>query len=239
MSELTIVIPAKNEEVLLPRLLASLKRQDYARMPETRILLADAGSIDNTVGVALEFSQDLDISVIKGGLPPVGRNNGAREAQSRYLLFIDADIELADPALIRRAVDLMHRKGLHCVTTDIRCREGKLPDRILYRLNNVAQRLSRFHKPFATGMFMLVSKKEFDRLGGFDEKALYAEDYQLTQRIDPKRFRVIPGAIYSTNRRFQKMGHGKIVRSFLATAMHHRNPEYFRSEMHQAYWEPY
>jgi glycosyltransferase involved in cell wall biosynthesis len=208
-------------------------------MHETRILLADAGSTDRTVEVALEFGRDMDISVIKGGLPAVGRNNGAREAQSRYILFIDADIELADPGLIRRAVDLMNRKGLYCITTDIRCRDGKLPDRVLYRMNNIAQRLSRFHKPFATGMFMLVSKTEFDRLGGFDEKALYAEDYQLTQQIDPKLFRVIPGAIYSTNRRFQRMGHTRIVRSFLATAVHRRNPEYFRSKMHQAYWEPY
>jgi hypothetical protein len=35
------------------------------------------------------------------------------------------------------------------------------------------QRLSRFHKPFAAGMLMLLDKEEFDRLGGFDEKALF------------------------------------------------------------------
>ena len=39
--ELTIVIPAKNEEILLPRLLMSLAEQDYPLMPNTRVILAD------------------------------------------------------------------------------------------------------------------------------------------------------------------------------------------------------
>jgi glycosyltransferase involved in cell wall biosynthesis len=92
-------------------------------MPETEILLADAGSTDLTVEVARGFHPDLNIMIIRGGLPSVGRNNGARQSHSRYLLFIDADIELAELTLIRRAVDLMNRKRLHCITTDIRCRD--------------------------------------------------------------------------------------------------------------------
>ena len=224
-SELTVVIPAKNEEILLPRLLTSLRSQDYRLMPETKIFLADAGSTDKTVAIALGFRSDLDVTIIKGGLPPVGRNCGARSARSRYLLFIDADIELADPTLIRRGIDLMRRKHLHCITTDILCRQGKFMDHLLFVLNNTAQRLSRFHKPFATGMFMMVEKDCFEEIGGFDEEALYAEDYQFTQQINRNRFRVIQGGVYSTNRRFLRMGHWEIVRSFLATAIHHRNPD--------------
>src|SRR5271170_4517392 len=48
-AELTIVIPAKNEVAMLPKLLESLCRQDYAGMRETRVLVADAGSTDGTV----------------------------------------------------------------------------------------------------------------------------------------------------------------------------------------------
>lgn len=208
-------------------------------MPETMILLADAQSTDRTVDAAMGFSSCLNINVIRGGLPSVGRNNGARHARSRYLLFIDADIELADPTLIRRAVECMNNRKLHCLSTDILCRGGEIMDRTLYFLNNLAQRLSRFHKPFATGMFMMVDKEQFDRIGGFDEEALYAEDYQFTQQIPPKRFRITRGGVYSTNRRFKRMGRWKIFRSFLATARHRKDPDYFRSKIHQAYWEPY
>jgi hypothetical protein len=133
----------------------------------------------------------------------------------------------------------MKTKSLHCVTTDIFCRDGIWSDHLLYALNNIAQRLSRFHKPFATGMFMLVDKDEFDEIGGFDELALYAEDYQLTRQFKRNRFWVIRGGIFSTNRRFIKMGHWSIIRAFLTTAVHGNQPDYFRSKLHKTYWEAY
>jgi glycosyltransferase involved in cell wall biosynthesis len=224
---------------LLPRLLTSLHKQDYPLIANTRIFLADAESTDRTVQATLEFSRRLAITIIRGGLPSVGRNNGARLSASRYLLFMDADIELADPTLLRRAVQLMKEESLHCVTTDILCRGGGWRDRTLYALNSAAQRLSRFHRPFATGMFMMVDRTRFEELGGFDAEALYAEDYQFTRQIQCSRFRVIRGGIYTTNRRFLKMGHITIVRFFLKTALHSSRPDYFRSKLHQAYWEAY
>ncbi len=227
--DLTIIIPAKNEEKLLPRLLNSLLCQDYPPMPSTRVFLADAGSSDRTVEAAMDFLFKLNIKVIPGGLPSVGRNAGARLAETRYLLFVDADIELADPTLIRRAVELMKNRELECLTTDIRCRSKNAADRMLYALNNIAQRGSRFFRPFATGMFMMVDKARFDEIGGFDEQALYAEDYQLTRQFRGRRFRVIQGGVYTTNRRFRKMGHWAIVRMFLNTALHGRHPDYFRN----------
>jgi glycosyltransferase involved in cell wall biosynthesis len=237
--ELSIIIPAKNEEKALPLLLMSLLRQDYPLISNTRIFLADADSTDRTVQVAKEFGPNLAITIIRGGLPSVGRNNGAWCANSRYLLFVDADIALADRTLLRRAVDLVKNKALHCVTTDILCLNGSWADDFLYICNNLAQRLSRFHRPFATGMFMLVDKSRFKELGGFDELAFYAEDYQLTQQIKRSRFRVIRGGVHSTNRRFAKMGHMTILRFFMTAALHSRKPDYFRSERHRAYWEAY
>ena len=86
---------------------------------------------------------------------------------------------------------------------------------------------------------MLLDKDVFDRIGGFDEKALFAEDYQLTRQITRDRFRVIRGGIYSTNRRFVKMGHWTIVRFFLSTAMHGRKPNHYRNKYYEAYWGAY
>jgi glycosyltransferase involved in cell wall biosynthesis len=235
--ELAVVIPARNEEKLLPRLLLSLVRQDYRYMRDTNIYLADADSTDRTVGVARNFSRELNISVIKGGLPSVGRNNGARRADSRYLLFLDADVELGDRALIRRALEAMKRESLHLVTTDILCPEGGVLDGLMYGCNNAVQRLSRCHRPFATGMFMLFDRDRFDDLGGFDELALYAEDYQLSRLVDRRRFRVVRGGVYSTNRRFKKMGYWKIARFFLRTAFRGGRAGYYRDPMHRAYWE--
>src|ERR1700720_1569950 len=122
MSELTIVIPAKNEAKLIPRLLTSLLNQDYSKISSTRVLVADANSTDGTREIALSYRDRLKVSVIPGGMPSVGRNLGAAHAESTYVLFLDADIELAHPSVLRRAVELAQRKQLQCVTTNILCR---------------------------------------------------------------------------------------------------------------------
>src|ERR1700723_223874 len=153
-SELTIVIPAKNEAKLIPRLLTSLTNQDYSKMPNTRVLVADANSTDGTPEIVLSFRDRLNVSVIRGGTPSVGRNLGAAHADSTYILFLDAYIELAHLSVVRRSVELAQRKQLHCVTTNILCQSGSWLDKMFYAGNDFFQYLSRLHHPFATGMFM-------------------------------------------------------------------------------------
>jgi len=203
-------------------------------MRNTKVYVADAGSADGTARIALGFRPLLDIEVIPGGLPSVGRNAGAHRAVTPYVLFLDADVELAEPTLLRRSLELMQRRRLHCVTTGIHCRDGSFSDRMLYFGNNCVQRASRYFKPFSTGMFMLFDTRVFHALGGFDENSLYAEDYQLSKRVARRRFGIVNGGILTSNRRFQKMGHARIVGLFLKTALNSWNENYFSRDQH--YW---
>jgi glycosyltransferase involved in cell wall biosynthesis len=234
-AELTIVIPAKNEVEMLPKLLRSLCKQDYEGMRQTRVLVADAGSTDGTVEVALTFRDRLAVEVIQGGLPSVGRNAGARLATTKYVLFLDADVELPEPTLLRRALWTMRRRSLHLVTTNIACREGGFFDDMLYAGNNLMQYMGSYLKPFATGMFMLFEREVFWKLGGFNEDALFAEDYLLSKGVATKRFRIVKGKVLTTNRRFQKLGHMRMVLMFFQTALHSWDDDYFLRD--RGYWE--
>ena len=233
-SELTIIIPAKNEAKLIPTLLSSLILQDYPAIVSTKIYLADANSKDGTPEIAVGYRRWLDIEVIPGGLPSVGRNAGARRACTPYVLFIDADIELSDETLIRRTMELATRRNLHCVTTNIVCPSGTAWDQALYHGNNFMQQLSRLYKPFSTGMFMLFDRTQFNALGGFHEQALYAEDYLLSQKVKRGKFGIVRGSVETTNRRFKKMGHFKLVRLFLNTALHTHRESFFLRD--HKYW---
>jgi glycosyltransferase involved in cell wall biosynthesis len=233
-AELTIVIPAKNEVAMLPKLLESLCRQDYVGMATTRVLVADAGSTDGTVAAALGFRDRLRVEVVTGGLPSVGRNAGARLATTRYILFLDADVELSEPTLLRRALWRMERRGLHLVTTNIACREGGFFDNLLYAGNNLMQRVGSLAKPFATGMFMLFEREAFWALGGFNERALFAEDYLLSKGVARIRFRIVRGRVLTTNRRFEKLGHGRMAWMFFRTMLHSWDDTYFLED--QGYW---
>jgi glycosyltransferase involved in cell wall biosynthesis len=232
---LTIVIPAKNEEKLIPRLLTSLTSQDYSKMSSTRVLVADANSTDGTRQAVLSFADRLNVSIIRGGMPSVGRNLGAAQADSTYVLFLDADIELAHPSVIRRAVELAQRKQLHCVTTNVICRDGSWIDKLIYVGNDLFQYLSQLHHPFATGMFMLFETQQFHKLRGFHEQVAFAEDYLLSQQVERKRFGIVRGGVYTTNRRFKKMGHIRVGWLFLKIAANYWNENYFLRD--HKYWE--
>jgi glycosyltransferase involved in cell wall biosynthesis len=199
-----------------------------------KVFVADAGSTDGTPQLVMGFAGRLDVEVIPGGLPSVGRNAGARRAVTPYVLFIDADMELKDPTLIRRALSLIQRRKLHCVTTNIWCSNGTVRDHLLYVGSNIAQYGSFMVKPFCTGMFMMFEKAAFDRLGGFNEGALFAEDYLLTKKVASRRFGIVTGRIHTTNRRFRNMGHFKIVSMFVKTMLNTWNDKYFLRD--HGYW---
>ena len=234
-SDLTIVIPAKNEAKLIPNLLNSLVNQDYSKMSSTRVLVADAQSTDATPDIVHSFRDRLRTEVIAGGRPSVGRNKGAARAETPYVLFMDADIEPASPSLIRRSLELAQRKQLHCVTTNIVCRGGNVIDKLLYTSNDVFQYLSRLHRPFSTGMYMLFDRRRFFELGGFHEQVDFAEDYLLSSHVARNRFGIVRGGVYTTNRRFQRMGHFRVAKLFLNTAFNFWNESFFLRD--HKYWQ--
>ncbi len=204
-------------------------------MSNTRVLVADANSTDGTPEIVLGFRNRLNVSVIRGGMPSVGRNLGAAQADSDYVLFLDADIELASPSLLRRAMETAKRRQLHCVTTNVLCCDGSWTDKLVYAGNDLFQYLSCLHRPFATGMFMLFDLKKFRELGGFHEQVLFGEDYLLTQQVERKRFRIVRGGVYTTNRRLQRMGHLRVGLLFLKTALNFWNEDYFLRD--HKYWQ--
>lgn len=215
--------------------MTSLTRQDYPHLEATKVYVADAASSDGTAEIALGFNGELDIDIIPGGLPSAGRNAGARLARSRYILFMDADIELSDPTLLRRALERAERRRLDCLTTNISCPDGTWLDRLLYMSSNFVQSVASWIKPFGTGMFLLFRAAEFERLGGFHEGALFAEDYLLTRQISPWRFGIIRGHVQTSNRRFNKLGHMNTAMLFLRAMRHTGKDDFFLEDQH--YWD--
>ena len=204
-------------------------------MSSTRVLVADANSTDGTPEIVRSFRDVLKVSVIPGGMPSVGRNQGARLAESKYVLFMDADIEPASASLIRDAVELAQTRQLQCVTTNILCRGGNLVDKTMYLTNNLFQHLSRIHRPFSTGMFMLFDREKFQELGGFHEQVQFAEDYLLSSQVARSKFGIVRGGVYTTNRRFQRMGHFRVARLFVKTAFNFWNQNFFLRD--HKYWQ--
>ncbi len=86
MSQISIIIPAKNESAGLRKLLPSLKQV----MPDAQILIVDDGSTDDSIDVANAFGVRV-ISHPKSLGNGAAIKSGARAAAGDILVFMDAD----------------------------------------------------------------------------------------------------------------------------------------------------
>src|SRR5438045_4744906 len=91
----TLVIPAHNEEALLPRLLdtVDVARARYSFGPDAiEVIVADNASTDRTAEIAAARGCRV-VSVAKRAIS-AARNGGAAQASSPILAFIDADSQI-------------------------------------------------------------------------------------------------------------------------------------------------
>src|SRR6056297_1802056 len=102
---LSIIIPTLNEEDFLKNTLKEIKRQDFENY---EIIVADAGSNDNTK----EIAKDFNCKIVEGGSPAQGRNSGAEVAQGDILLFLDSDLIKIYEKDLKKGVAEFKKKNL-------------------------------------------------------------------------------------------------------------------------------
>ena len=113
-TRVSVLVPARNEEENLARLLPSLFRQDLA---ELEIVVVDDASEDRTWDV-LQQHADPRLSAIRGSGPPagwVGKPHALYQAASRatgdVFVCLDADAELRHAGALRSIVERWQAAG--------------------------------------------------------------------------------------------------------------------------------
>jgi len=208
---ISIIIPTLNEEKYLSGLLESIKSQKYK---DIEIIVADNGSSDKTKDIAKNYG----CKITAGGLPGRGRNLGARIAKGEVLLFLDADVTL--PAeFFKKTVSEFEKRGLDVASFKIVSRKGnKLIKGSFDALYNWPSTLLQDVLPHGA-MGIMVKRKIFDKVGGFDEKIKLAEDhYFVRQASEIGKFGIISSVkIFTSLRRFRQDGYVRtLYKYFLA-----------------------
>lgn len=179
--ELTVIVPARNEEDCIDACLESLVNQSddiFALGRDWELVVVDDGSTDRTVEIARSFA---GVTVLKAAkLEPgwTGKVNAiwtaARKARGRWLLFIDADT-LHEPGDLRRALHEAARHKVGVLSYSPRQVVAGLAQRSLMPL--VFCELALAYPPAkvsdpnqriaaANGQFLLVEREAYRRLGG-------------------------------------------------------------------------
>lgn len=206
---LSIIIPTYNEEEYLPVLLESIKQQDFS---DYEIIVADADSKDNTIKIAEEYG----CIVVEGGMPAVGRNNGAKVAKGDYLLFLDSDLKLTEDYLAKVIYEFkMERLGI--AITQMKPLSKKTEDKVLHDLANLFMISVEKIKPHGAGCYGIIAKRELHECcGGFNEELTFGEDTEYIERLAKKeRFKVLRNAkIGVSTRRLEEEGLATLAKQY-------------------------
>ena len=230
--KITIVIPCKNEETYINHLLDALRLQYIG---DTRIIIADC-STDRTRQVILDNSYSLNVEIIDGGPVSVAKNRGAQLVTTPYILFIDADVRFFKSNVIKDAVKEIESKNLDLIGLKIKCYDRDPRAQLGFIIFNTINHAMKYFSPFAVGAFMLTRRDRFEEYGGFPENFSTSEDYFLSRKYSPRKFRIVRHHFGQDSRRFKKMGYMGMAKYLVKNFVNRNNPAYWDSLDNSRYW---
>jgi glycosyltransferase involved in cell wall biosynthesis len=179
---ISVIVPARDAAATLGVLFESLARQTFSQPWE--LILADNGSTDGTVDVALSFASRLPLRVLDASQvagTAHARNVGARYSRSGRLAFVDADDEV-DAAWLEAIATAL---GEHdAVASRFETARLNTPEvraaRHLSQESKLGEHRSLVH---AGGSGLAVRRRVHESIGGFDEGLLRLEDTDYCWRL--------------------------------------------------------
>jgi hypothetical protein len=191
--EVSIIVPARNEEAALGACLQSLLAQTRVRL---EIIVVDDNSTDRTREIA-ESSPGVKVIAASQLLSGwTGKNNalvcGAKHARGQWLLFTDADtVHL--PGSLQRALDEAKQQGAALLSYSPEQEVCTFWEKAIMPV--IFAELARTYSPSrvsdpnsaaaaANGQYLLVSREAYDSIGGHASVAAsLLEDVALAQAV--------------------------------------------------------
>jgi glycosyltransferase involved in cell wall biosynthesis len=176
---LSVVIPAFNEERLLPATLTALHQSlesFHQRAWASEIIVCDNNSSDRTPEIARAHGARVVFEPIN--MIGRARNAGAAVANGQWILFLDAD-SIPSPALLTLVLQAIESSRVFAGGSTIRLDEGPPSAHFATGVWNLISRLGRL----PAGSFIFVEADAFREVGGFSLKQYAGEEIDLARRL--------------------------------------------------------
>lgn len=183
-SLISVVIPTKDRRAFAVEAVRSVLAQT---VQELELVVVDDGSTDGTADCLSRAFPDARLRIVRQGNLGVSaaRNRGARETGGPWLAFLDSD-DLWLPQKLERQLDAMKSPEPlgACYTEEVWYRDGRWANP-----RNVHAKHDGWIFPHCLPLCIvspssiLLRRRVFDELGGFDESFPACEDYELWLRL--------------------------------------------------------
>ena len=188
----SIIIPVRNEEKYLPKVLQGIKNQSYPK-DKLEILFVDGNSNDLTINIINDFkaTSSLNIRVLNNPKEnaPSGVNMGISEASGEIIMRLDAHTFYPLNYVEKNLFYLLNYDADNVGCPICTVGEGCVGKSIAYicsskfGVGNSKFRTTNFRGYVDTVPFGCFRKSLIDQIGFFDEKLPRSEDNDFNYRI--------------------------------------------------------
>lgn len=215
---ISVLVPAFNEAVGLPRTLAAIQASAAAfrtRGWTLELIVCDNNSTDGTAAVARAAGATVVFEPINQIAR--ARNTAARAATGAWLVFVDADSE-PSPALLAAVAEVIAGGTVAAGGATVAMDDPRPWVRASVASWNAISRVMRW----GAGAFIFVDAAVFRAVGGFDERLFASEEIALFRRLkrEARRrgrvVRILHGHPLRTSARKARLYSGWEVARFLA-----------------------
>ena len=226
-SFITVIIPCKDEEKYIGDTLLSLNNQK--NIEGVKAIILDGNSTDNTIEVINNIKKKVkyEILIEEGGKVSYARNKGATMVNTKYVLFLDADVTFTDDDTLFKSVEELEN-GYDLITCKLKSRSGFPLNLGFYLFNKIHPILKT---SFSMGAYFMTSIESFNNYGGFDESIKQSEDFILSKRYPINKFKIINRYVTQDDRRFKKMGYWFYVKFLIRNYIKRNDEDHFRKEI--------
>jgi glycosyltransferase involved in cell wall biosynthesis len=177
--EVSIVVPALNEEKMIGKCLEALCNQSVDR-DRYEIIVSDSYSVDKTVEIAEQYADKIVEEHSKGA--GAARNFGVRHAKAEKIGFIDAD-SIAGPRWVEGIIESLDQ-GIASTGPIESIEKDSKGAEIFYKWWSFQSRLTiKLGFPIFPGFNIGVRKNEFWLAGGFGEHDYTCEDIDVGLKL--------------------------------------------------------
>lgn len=181
MSRISIVIPMYNEARHIGRTLLAAQKAAHAADVECELIVVDNGSSDEGPQIARQFGAR--VLVLPGLLIGALRNRGTAIATGEWLAFIDADIEMPEDWL-RPLFDIEASGQADVFGLDLHTPAAAPWYATAWQRRTLRPSTHTSHVvDWLPSSNLLMRRRWFDKVGGFNETLRTGEDKEFTLRL--------------------------------------------------------